>query len=81
MHSAGPEHQIHGFVGRPGARTPYIFLVYTVGFFGYGFAYSIKANPNHVLRDEAARAAEEGRDYVSARGVDQALQVYSFCSI
>jgi hypothetical protein len=35
-----------------------------------------KANPNHVLRDEAARAAEEGRDYVSARGVDQALQVH-----
>jgi hypothetical protein len=35
----------------------------------------MKENPNHVLRDEAARAAEEGRDYVSARGVDQALQV------
>jgi hypothetical protein len=36
---------------------------------------TLQANPNHVLRDEAARAAEEGRDYVSARGVDQALQV------
>jgi hypothetical protein len=38
-----------------------------------------KANPNHVLRDEAARAAEEGRDYVSAQGIDQALQVQALC--
>lgn len=44
----------------------------------YMESWDVQANPNHVLRDEAARAAEEGRDYVSARGVDQALQALSF---
>lgn len=41
----------------------------------HSIIFVFKANPNHVLRDEAARAAEEGRDYVSAQGIDQALQV------
>ena len=41
----------------------------------HSIIFAFKANPNHVLRDEAARAAEEGRDYVSAQGIDQALQV------
>ncbi len=44
------------------------------------YVTQFKANPNHVLRDEAARAAEEGRDFVSASGVDQALQVFSGCT-
>ncbi len=52
-----------------------VFSLLVLLLFQPAFLHAAKENPNHVLRDEAARAAEEGRDFVSARGVDQALQV------
>ena len=69
---SGAECQIHGNMGCRGApckfsRVPPVSSL------------PRQANPNHVLRDEMARAAEEGRDFVSARSVDQALQVHCSC--
>lgn len=31
-------------------------------------------NPNHVKRDEALKAMEEGKEYASATGIDAALE-------
>ena len=33
----------------------------------------LKPNANHIIRDEALKAQEEGKDYVSATGIDGAI--------